>query len=57
LRYLQTHDFERARVLRLRPALHAELERVLHGYITYLLERRLQSADFLHRLRRESAAH
>lgn len=55
LRHLQTHDFETVRVLELRPALHAELERVLHGYITYLLEQRLQSAAFLRRLRRESA--
>ncbi len=52
LRYLQTRDFETVRVLNLRPALHAEVERVMHGYITYLLERRLQSVDFLRHLRR-----
>ncbi len=52
LRYLQTQDFGTVRVLTLRSALHAELERVLHEYITYILERRLQSADFLQRLRR-----
>jgi DNA repair protein RecO (recombination protein O) len=56
LRYLQTQDYATVRVLNLRPALHGELERVLHGYITYLLEQRLQSASFLRRLRRESAA-
>ncbi|GAB4450673.1 MAG: DNA repair protein RecO [Anaerolineae bacterium] len=56
LRYLQTQDYETVRVLNLRGALHAELERVLHGYITYLLEQRLQSAGFLRRLRRESMA-
>ncbi len=56
LRYLQTQSFETVRVLNLRPALHGELERVLHGYITYLLEQRLQSASFLRRLRREAAA-
>ena len=55
LRYLQTNDFDAVRALSLRPALHGELERVLHGYITYLLEQRLQSAAFLRRLRRESA--
>jgi DNA repair protein RecO (recombination protein O) len=54
LRYLQTRDFETIRVLNVRPTLHAEVERVLHGYLTYLLERRLQSADFLRHLRRLS---
>ncbi|MBN1287446.1 MAG: DNA repair protein RecO [Anaerolineae bacterium] len=55
LRYLQTRDFAAVRGLTLRPETHAEVERVIHGYITYLLEQRLQSADFLRHLRRLAA--
>lgn len=51
LRYMQTRDFATVRVLNLRSETHAEVERVMHGYITYLLELRLQSADFLRHLR------
>jgi hypothetical protein len=37
--------------LQINGSLHDDLERVLQGYITYLLERRLQSVDFIRRLR------
>jgi DNA repair protein RecO (recombination protein O) len=53
LRFLQTHDWESCRLLRLSPASHAELERTMNQYLTYHLERRLKSVDFLHRLRQQ----
>jgi DNA repair protein RecO (recombination protein O) len=53
LRFLQTREWETCRLLRLSPASYAEMERVMNGYITYHLERRLKSVDFIHRLRRQ----
>jgi DNA repair protein RecO (recombination protein O) len=53
LRFLQTRDWETCRLLRLSPASHAEVERVMNHYITYHLERKLKSVDFLHCLRRQ----
>lgn len=55
LRYLQTRPWDTVRVLRLRPALLHELERVMHHLLTHVLERDLKSADFLRRLRQEAA--
>ncbi len=54
LRYLQTRSWDVVRVLHVNAALHNELERHMLAYITYLLEQRLQSAEFLRRLRREN---
>ncbi|HEC23153.1 MAG TPA: DNA repair protein RecO [Chloroflexi bacterium] len=54
LRYMQTRPFEAVESLTLRPAVQAECERLLHGTLTYYLERRLRSAAFLARLRREA---
>lgn len=54
LRYLQTRRWNTVRALRLRGALHRELEATMHFHLTYLLERNLKSVDFLHRLRREA---
>ncbi len=54
LRYMQTRPWDAIRVLNISPALHAEIERVMLAYLTHLLERRLQSAEFLKRLRREA---
>ncbi len=51
LRFLQTRDWATCRLLRLSPAGHAEVERTMNHYITYHLERRLKSVDFIHRLR------
>lgn len=56
LRFLQTRDWATCRLLRLSPAGHAELEHTMHGYITYHLERRLKSVDFIHHLRRQMNA-
>jgi len=53
IRFLQTREWETCRLLRLSPASHAEVERLLYHYITYHLERRLKSVDFMHRLRRQ----
>jgi len=50
---MQTRPWEAARVLNLNGPLHLELERVMLAYITYILEQRLQSVEFLKRLRRE----
>jgi DNA repair protein RecO (recombination protein O) len=53
LRFLQTREWETCRLLRLSPASHAEVERAMIDYVTYHLERRLKSVDFIHRLRRQ----
>jgi DNA repair protein RecO (recombination protein O) len=55
LRYMQTRPFEVVEQLTLRPAVLAETERILHGTLTYHLERRLKSVSFLRRLRREES--
>ncbi|MBN1657137.1 MAG: DNA repair protein RecO [Anaerolineae bacterium] len=53
LRFLQTHEWESVRLLRLTEATQRELERTLGDYITYYLERKLKSVDFMNRLRRQ----
>ncbi len=55
LRYLQTRPWDTVSVLRLKPPLLHELERVMYHYLTYTLERNLKSVDFLHELRREAS--
>jgi DNA repair protein RecO (recombination protein O) len=54
LRYGQTRDWDKFRRLRLTPAVHAEVENILHQYLVYVLERNLRSVEFLHQLRREA---
>jgi DNA repair protein RecO (recombination protein O) len=56
LRFLQTRDWETSQWLRLSPATLAEVERVMNHYITYHLERRLKTVDFIYRLRRQMGA-
>lgn len=53
LRYLQTQPWDAVRGLRLGGELHRELEAHALATVTYLLEQRLQSVEFLRRLRRE----
>lgn len=53
LRVLQRETWARVMALKLNEPLHLEIERVMHGYLIALLERRLQSADFIRRLRQE----
>ncbi len=51
MRHIQRSPYAQVKALNVGGALHDDLERILQGYITYLLERRLQSADFIRRLR------
>ena len=53
LRYLQANPYVKVSALAVRPAAHAELERVLARYITHLLERQLKSTQFIKRLKQE----
>jgi DNA repair protein RecO (recombination protein O) len=50
MRFLQTRDWQTCHKLRLSPASHAQVERTMNRYITYHLERRLKSVDFIRRL-------
>ncbi|RMF05466.1 MAG: DNA repair protein RecO [Chloroflexi bacterium] len=52
LRYLQTEPWENVAGLQLNPATRRHVESLLLEYITFVLERRLKSVDFLHKLRR-----
>lgn len=54
LRYMQTRPFETVEKLTLSSAAQSEAERLLHDTLSYHLERRLKSAAFLQRLRREA---
>lgn len=51
LRFLQRNDWPSVRGLRLPPAIDAELERVLHRYCMYLLDRDLTSPRFLNEIK------
>jgi DNA repair protein RecO (recombination protein O) len=51
LRHMQRSPYSHVQSLTISPALHDDIERILQGYITYLLERRLQSVDFIRRVR------
>jgi DNA repair protein RecO (recombination protein O) len=51
LRYLQRSEFSRVEQLEISPQLHSDVERLMLGYITYVLERRLQSVAFIRRIR------
>lgn len=53
LRFLQTESWEKADKLQLTPSTRRQIETLLLGYITFILERRLKSVDFLRKLRRE----
>jgi len=55
LRYLQTRPWDTVKSLQLKRPLYAELETIMHFYLTYILERNLKSIDFLNRLREEAA--
>jgi DNA repair protein RecO (recombination protein O) len=54
LRFLQTEPWEKVSRLQLTPTTRQQVETLLLGYITFLLERRLKSVDFLQRLQRET---
>lgn len=51
LRHLQRSPYDQVRSLEIPAAPHNDIERLMLGYITFLLERRLQSVDFIRRIR------
>lgn len=51
LRHLQRSPYRQVADLTISEALHRDAERLMLAYLRYLLERRLQSVDFLMRLR------
>ncbi|HEX2906442.1 MAG TPA: DNA repair protein RecO [Phototrophicaceae bacterium] len=51
LRHMQRSPYSHVKTLTISLALHDDLERILLSYITYLLERSLQSIDFIRRIR------
>ncbi|MFO7773222.1 MAG: DNA repair protein RecO [Dehalococcoidia bacterium] len=57
LRLWQSCDYATARRVRVKPELSRELERVLHEYIRYILQRELKSLTWLQELREEIDAH
>jgi DNA repair protein RecO (recombination protein O) len=52
LRHMQRSPYSHVKSLAISPTLHDDAEHLLLGYITYLLERKLQSVDFIRRIRR-----
>lgn len=52
LRFLQTEPWEKVANLQLTPATQQQVENLLLGYITFILERQLKSVDFIRQLRR-----
>lgn len=52
LRHMQRSPYSHVKTLTITPTLHDDVERVLLGYITFMLERKLQSVDFIRRIRR-----
>ncbi len=51
LRYLQSNEWTTVRGLRLATDVMTQVERLLHSYIVYHLERNLKSVEFLHELK------
>ncbi len=56
LRHYQRSTFHEASRAPLTPPIKAEMENLLNYYLTYLLERRLNSPAFLHEVRRDLAS-
>jgi DNA repair protein RecO (recombination protein O) len=52
LRYIQTEPWEKVAKLQLTAQTKQHVEKLLLGYITFILERQLKSVDFLRKLRR-----
>jgi DNA repair protein RecO (recombination protein O) len=53
LRYFQIQPYAKARAMKIRPSLHAEIEHVLARYLASVLERQLKSIEFLKLVKRE----
>ena len=54
LRHIQRSDFQEAARAKIPPGTHREIEVLMQHYVTHLLERALNSPDFLRRVRKES---
>lgn len=54
LRHMQRSPYQQVAELRISDTLHADAERIMLGYIRYTLENRLQSVDFIRRIRQFS---
>jgi DNA repair protein RecO (recombination protein O) len=51
LRHMQRSNYEQVGSLAISESLHTDVERVMLGYISYILESRLQSVAFIRRIR------
>ena len=51
LRHMQRSPYNQVKSLAISPVLHDDVERIILSYITFLLERRLQSVEFIRRVR------
>ena len=51
LRHLQRSTYTEARRARPNPAITTEMERILRDYLTYILEARLNSPEFIRQVR------
>jgi len=55
LRFLQRNKYKSAEKMKIDEATHRDAERIMLGYIAYVLEQKLQSVDFIRRIRRFTA--
>jgi DNA repair protein RecO (recombination protein O) len=51
LRHMQRSPYTHVKTLNITTALHNDVEKIVLGYITFILERKLQSVDFIKRIR------
>jgi DNA repair protein RecO (recombination protein O) len=51
LRHMQRSPYPQVKALQISTDLHDDLERIVLGYITHVLEQKLQSVDFIRRVR------
>jgi DNA repair protein RecO (recombination protein O) len=56
LRFVQTHDYATCSKLRLKPDTKRDIEAIMIHYLTYILERKLKSVDFIRQLRTEKVS-
>jgi DNA repair protein RecO (recombination protein O) len=54
LRHMQRNPYSQLSRLNINEGLHAHAERIMLGYISYILESRVQSLDFIRRVRKMS---
>jgi DNA repair protein RecO (recombination protein O) len=57
LRHLQRSPYKQVARLKVNDATHQDAERIMHGYIRYVLERQPQSVEFMRRVRRMEKTH